>query len=101
MIITLSELEIKDLKNLNKFLDDPSNIMVGITDDAILIILEKSIKSLVNTFSSTKYEFIYISDLGTFLINQDELKTEFNENLENNDQIKYFVKIENKKGDEI
>jgi hypothetical protein len=97
VIITLSDLEMRDLKNLNKFLDDPSNILLGITDDAILILLEKNIKSLWRSFNSSKYDLLYISDLGTFLINQKGLKKEFNEDM---DSEGYMVKIETRDGDE-
>jgi hypothetical protein len=103
LVISISELDIKELRNMSNFLDDPSDIYVGITDDAILILLEKNLKSLLRTFSASKYDFLYISPLGTFLINRNELKKEFNDELKSDDNNifdKFLISIERKEGED-
>ena len=78
-LIEVSDMNLKDLSNLSEFLNDPSDILIGIASDTIMFISSKNIKALWRTHPATKYELMHISELGIFLLNKKAFQREISE----------------------
>lgn len=88
------------IKSLTKLLDDPSNIIYGITEDAIVLMLKRKLRNLKRENEYTKYEYEYISKLGTFLINIDAYNEEEIAEEKNKFPTPPIIKIEKKEDDD-
>lgn len=88
------------IKSLTKLLDDPSNIIYGITDDAIVLMLKRKLRNLKRENEYSKYEYEYISKLGTFLINIDAYNEEELAEEKNKFPTSPVIKIEKKDDDD-
>lgn len=85
----------RELKTLSKFLDDPSNIIFGISDDGIIILSSRNIKALKRSHPHSKYDFLYISEFGILMLDKSKLQEEYMESKEEN----MVVEVEKRDGE--
>jgi hypothetical protein len=74
--IDFEGISLKTLRKIENFMGSSNNIMLGISNGTIVIMDSLSFKSLKKSFIHTKYDSIYISDLGTFLLDLNEFEKE-------------------------
>jgi hypothetical protein len=72
--LSFEDLPVSTLNKLGSFISSTDNITIGITDDAVILLNLDKILSLKNSFPDTKYDFIYISKLGLFVLNLREFE---------------------------
>ena len=103
--IPLSGLSKREFEGLEKFLNNPYNLFSFVDEDIFLLISKKNITPLWKIFENSKYDYMLISDVGLFLLDDSKLIEEKSSESEEEPNGKGFasfgiIKIEKKEGEE-